>query len=73
MKNVIVGSAIVGENLLKGSGGIVDKRISLIVGDWLVDLPKPQNHAKQSNDAQYPIDRRRVSLGNKQILESVGN
>ena len=73
MKNVVVGCAVIGEDMLEFTSGKVNKSIGFVVGDRLVDLPESQEHAGQGDGPQYPVHISRILPGKKQVLKCTGN
>ena len=47
MKDMIIGSAIICQDVLEGPRGEMDECISLIIGNRLVDIDDPQKKADQ--------------------------
>ncbi len=56
MENVVIGSAVIGQDVLEIPGGVIDKGIRFIVGDRLADPPQTDERSDERDGPQTPVD-----------------
>ena len=73
MKDMIIGSAIIRQDMLECPRGEMDKRVRLIIGNPLINIDDPQDKPDQRSPPEDPIYVRRIFFSKKKVVKRGAN
>ncbi len=73
MKDMIVGSTIISQDMLESPRGKMDECISLIIGNRLVNIDDPQKKPNQRESPKNQIDVGGIFFAKKNVVKCGAN
>ena len=69
MKDMIIGGAIIRQDVLESPRGEMDERVGLIIGNPLINIDDPQDKPDQRNAPEDPIYVSWIFFSKKKVVK----